>query len=117
MEKTVELLINHYISDAYNPSRQTVFIIAEKCLQDYLLETEDNRTVKEFLDTYDSDESEVVYEYASDDGRILSEEITYCDDFIKQYDNFIARTQMFNPDMAADQIATKENYYWTVYAQ
>lgn len=31
--------------------------------------------------------------------------------------DFITRTQMFNPDMAADQIATKGNYYWTAYVQ
>ena len=40
----------------------------------------------------------VIYEYASDDGRILSEEITYCDDFNEQYEDFVRRTQMFNPD-------------------
>lgn len=82
MEKTVKLLINHYIGDDFHPSRQTTFMITEECLQDYLTETEDDRAIKEFIDTYDSDESEVVYEYACDDGRILSEEITYCDDFI-----------------------------------
>ena len=55
--------------------------------------------------------------YAYYSGRILSEEITYCDDFIERYNDFITRTQMFNPNMAADQIATKENYYWTAYVQ
>ena len=69
------------------------------------------------MDTYDSDESEVVYDYASDDRRILSEEITYCDDFAEKYNSFISRTQMFNPDMTVEQIATKENYYWNVYCQ
>ena len=115
MKNTVELLINHYIGDDYNPSRQVKFIITEDCLNDYLKETEDDRTIKEFLITYDSDESEVVYGYAADDGRILSEEITYCDTFEKDYHDFIKRTQMFNPDMTAEQITTKENYYWTVY--
>ena len=117
MGKTVELLLNHYIGDDFNPSRQVKFIITEDCLKDYLKEVEDERTVKEFLNTYDSDESDVVYNYAADDGKILSEEIAYCDAFEKDYQDFIMRTQMFNPDMTADQIATKENYYWTVYAQ
>ena len=116
MKNTVELLLNHYIGDDYNPSRQVKFIITEDCLNDYLKETEDDRTIKEFLNTYDSDESDVVYGYAGDDGRILSEKITYCDTFEKDYHDFIKRTQMFNPDMTAEQIATKENYYWTVYA-
>ena len=116
MEKTVELLLNHYIGDDFNPSRQVKFIITEDCLKDYLKEAEDERTVKEFLSTYDSDESDVVYNYAADDGKILSEEIAYCDAFEKDYKDFIMRTQMFNSDMTADQIATKENYYWTVYA-
>lgn len=115
MEKTVKLLMNHYIGDDFYPSRQVTFMITEECLQDYLTETEDDRTVEEFMETYDSDESEVIYGYAADDGRILSDEITYCDDFIEKYNDFISRTQMFNPDMTAEQIATKENYYWTVY--
>lgn len=116
MEKTVKLLMNHYAGNDFRPTRQVVFIITETCLQDYLTEVEDHRTIKEFLETYDSDESEVIYGYAADDGRILSDEITYCDDFIEKYNDFISRTQMFNPDMSAEQIATKENYYWTIYA-
>lgn len=117
MGKPVKLLINHYIGNDFNPSRQTTFMITKECLQDYLTETEDDRTIEEFVGTYDSDESEAVYDYAANAGRILSEEITYCDDFIERYNDFITRTQMFNPDMAADQIATKENYYWTAYVQ
>ena len=117
MEKAVKLLMNHYIGDDFHPSRQVAFMIAEECLQDYLTETEDDRTIEEFMETYDSDESEVVYGYAADDGRILSDEITYCDDFIEKYNDFISRTQMVNSDMSAEQIATKEKYYWTVYAQ
>lgn len=117
MGKTVKLLINHYIGNDFNPSRQTTFMITKECLQDYLTETEDDRTIEEFVGTYDSDESEVIYDYAANSGRILSEEITYCDDFIERYNDFITRTQMFNPNMAADQIATKENYYWTAYVQ
>ena len=116
MEKTVQLLVNHYIGDDFHPSRQVTFLITEECLKDYLTKTEDDRTVKEFIETYDSDESEVVYGYAADDGRILSEEITYCDDFIEKYNGFINQTQIFNPDMTTDQIATKESYYWNVYA-
>ena len=113
--KTVELLLNDYIGDNYNSSRQTKFTITEECLTDYLKETEDDRNVKMFLDTYDSDESSVIYDYASNDGRILSEEITYCDDFVDRYEDFIRRTQMFNPDMSAEDISSKEDYYWTVY--
>lgn len=63
--KTVELLLNDYIGDNYNPSRQTKFTITEECLTDYLKETEDDRNVKMFFNTYDSDESSVIYDYAS----------------------------------------------------
>jgi hypothetical protein len=115
MEKTVKLLMNHYIGDGFNPSRQVAFVITEDCLKDYLKETGDERTVKEFLNTYDSDESEVIYGYAGDDGRILSSEIIYCDDFVEKYNDYIKRIQLFNPDMSAEEIATKERYYWTVY--
>ena len=113
--KTVELLVNDYIGDNYNPSRQTKFTIIEECLVDYLKKTEDDRNVKMFLETYDSDESSVIYDYATNDGRILSEEITYWDDFIDKYEDFIHRTKMFNPDMSAEEISSKEDYYWTVY--
>lgn len=115
-EKTIILLMNHYVGDNFHPSRQVKFIITEECLKDYLTEMGDERTVEEFLETYDSDEAEVVYGYAADDGRILSDEITYCDDFIDRYHDYIRRILMFNTDMTAEQIATKENYYWTVYA-
>ena len=40
--KTVELLLNDYIGDNYNPSRQTKFTITEECLTDYLKETDDS---------------------------------------------------------------------------
>ena len=70
-----------------------------------------------FLETYDSDESSVIYDYAANDGRILSEEIIYCDDFVDRYEDFIRRTQMFNPDMSAEDISSKEDYYWTVYKE
>ena len=113
--KTVELLLNDYIGDDYNPSRQIKFVIVEECLTDYLKEVEDTRDVKTFLETYDSDESSVIYDYAANDGRILSEEITYCDDFIDKYEDFIHRTKMFNPDMPAEDISSKEDYYWIVY--
>jgi hypothetical protein len=85
-------------------------------LNDYLLQTEDERDVSIFLDTYDSDESAAIYEYAIDDGRILSEQISYCDDFTEAYEDFIERTQMFNPGKKPEAISTKENYYWVVYA-
>lgn len=113
--KTVELLLNDYIGDDYNPSRQTKFTITVECLNDYLKETGDDRNIKIFLETYDSDESSVIYDYAANDGRILSEEITYCEDFMEKYDDFIHRTQIFNPDMSAEKISSKEDYYWTVY--
>ena len=46
MEKTVNLLVNHYIGDDFHPSRQVTFVIAEECLKDYLTATEDDRTIE-----------------------------------------------------------------------
>ena len=108
MENTIKLLVNDYIDDDYNPSRQLAFTITKECLMDYLTETEDDRTVEEFMSTYDSDESEVIYEYATDDNRILSEEITYCDIFIREYNDYIENTYK-------KQKMTAEDYYWFVY--
>ena len=115
MNKFVELKICNYIDDTLDVEREVKFQITKECLQDYLTETEDGRTINKFLETYNSDESSVIYEYASDDGIILSEEITYCDDFNEQYEVFIRRTQIFNPDMTPEEIATKEDYYWQVW--
>lgn len=102
---TVSLLVNYYIENEYKPSRSITFLVTEECLEDYLTATEDERTIEQFLDTYDSDESAVIYEYGSDDGRIISERITYCDDFEDRYKEFISHSHMIS----------KEQYYWSVY--
>lgn len=106
MKNTIKLLINDYIDDDYLPSRQLEFTITEECLKDYLIETEDDRTVEEFLTTYDSDESSVLYEYATDNNRILSEEITYCDNFITDYNDYV------NDKLIK---ISQEEYYWYEY--
>ncbi len=103
----VNLLLNHYIGDDLNPSRQISFFITEECLTDYLTATEDERTIEEFLRTYDSDESAVIYDYAEDDGRIISERITYCDDFEQKYKEYI--------EIIKEEDKTKEQYYWDTY--
>lgn len=107
MAKTVQLLINDYIGDDFDMSRQVRFIIEESCLIEYLAEWEfEERSLQEFLDTYDSDEAESVYNYADNDNRILSEEIIYCDDFLMEY-----KTAM----EGCEDPMTKEDYYWEVY--
>lgn len=100
---TVNLLLNTYNGDDYNPSRQLSFMITEECLSDYLKDTEDDRTIEEFLDTYDSDESSVIYEYATDDGRVISEKITYSDAFENDY------------NVEAENEMSKEDYFWNVF--
>ena len=115
MENTVKLLMNHYSGNNSSPSRQVAFVIPENCLKEYLQVTEDNRSIEEFLNFYDSDEADVVYAYAADDGRILSSEVTYCDDFEEKYQDFIKRMHKKYSDKAVEQIATKENYYWSIY--
>lgn len=108
MENTIKLLVNHYIDDDFYPSRQLEFTITKECLIDYLTETEDDRTIEEFITTYDSDESSVIYEYATDDNRVLSEKISYCDDFMAAYNDYI--------DYAINPM-TAENYYWEEYTK
>lgn len=116
MKDTVVLLLNHYVGDEIFPSRQVRFVITEDCLKEYLRETEDERTVSEFLATYDSDESEVIYGYAADDGRILSDEIIYSEAFLESYRDFIKKMQVFCPGRMDEQIFKKESYYWQIYA-
>ena len=115
MENTVELVLNHYIDNNFSPSRQVTFVIPQNCLEEYLQETEDDRSIEQFLDSYDSNEADVVYAYAGDDGRILSSEVTYCEDFEEKYKDFINRMQIKYSDKTTEQIATKENYYWSIY--
>ena len=93
MNKFVELKICNYIDDTLDVERKVKFKITKECLQDYLTETEDDRTINKFLETYNSDESSIIYEYANNDNRVLSKEITFCDDFNEQYEDFIRRTQ------------------------
>lgn len=111
---TINLLLNHYIGDDFNPSRQVSFFITEECLRAYLKKTEDERTIEH---TYDSDEAKTVYEYSVDDNRIISERITYCSTFMSDYKDFIKRNQIFNPGMKPETISTKEDYYWNVFVE
>lgn len=115
MKNIVELLLNHYTGGNFHPSRQVKFIITEDCLKDCLNDIEDERSVNEFMDSYDSDDSALIYQYAAAGGRILSEDVTYCDAFEKDYSDFIKAKQMTNPEMTTAQMATKEDYYWTTY--
>ena len=62
-----------------------------------------------FLETYDSDESAYIHEKAE---NIISEEITYCDDFNERYDDFVN-----NPEMDSDESFSKEDFYWNVYRE
>lgn len=104
---TITLLVNDYIGDDFEPSRTLKFIIPEQCLLEYLMEIEDDRTIEEFLESYDSDESEAIHEYAIYDNRVLSEEMVYCDDFMEEYDDYIQGN--LNP-------LSMDEYYWAVYS-
>lgn len=107
MEKTIQLIHNHYMEDNYNPSRHLVFTITEDCLKEYLAETEDDRTVDSFLNTYDSDESECVYNYALDDNRILSKKIIYDIDVLEKYALYKGINQECDIGI--------ETFYWDIY--
>lgn len=114
---TVMLKMHHPFDESFSPARETVFTVLKSDLENYLDQAEDCRTAKEFFETYDSKEADIIYGYMADDGKVLSEEITYSDTFEKDYADYIKRTQMFNPGMSAEQIATKEDYYWAAYVQ
>lgn len=49
MNKFVELKICNYIDDTLDVEREVKFKITKECLQDYLTETEDGRTINKFL--------------------------------------------------------------------
>lgn len=107
-----DLIANDYATDGCNPTRTLKFAVNRKELAKYLVDNNDERTISMFLETYDSDESSYIYENSE---NIVSEEITYCDDFNERYNDFIKNTQLLNPDMSADEISSKEDFYWNVY--
>lgn len=111
----IKLAINHYMTDNFYPSRQLFFQITKDCLLRILKETQDERTISQFLESYDSDEAEVIYDYASDKGEIISEEIVYSDDFLQKYKDFVHLAKSLDPDITDDRIADKEEYYWIAY--
>lgn len=115
-EKTdyVLLRIGYYLDDDFYPSRIVAFSVSFDCLEGYLQEKQDDRSAEVFLETYDSDEAEDVYRYAADDGLIVYQKVSYSDEFEKDYADYIRRVKMFN-DKETEDIATKEDYYYTVF--
>ncbi len=103
-----DLIVNDYATDGLNPTRTLKFTVNRKELAKYLIDNNDERTISMFLETYDSDESAYIYEKA----KIISEEITYCDDFNERYDDFVK-----NPEMDSDESFSKEDFYWNVYRE
>lgn len=105
--ESILLIFNDYIDNNYEPSKTRIFTITNYSLTDFLIETNDSRTISEFLNTYDSKDSEAVYEYASNMGGILSEEVIYCDDCVAEYKDY--RRDNLNP-------VSIDEFYWMKYA-
>lgn len=105
--KTVSLILNDYVGENYCPTKQTRFMISEDCLNDYLKATDDERDIPQFLESYDSDEANVIYDYASDDGRIIQEDVSYSDDVIEKYKKY----------MEENYTITIEDFYRNIYRQ
>lgn len=93
MGNTVCIILNNYIGNGINLSRTVVFHILRECLNEYLEAMEDDRDIEVFLNTYDSDEAEMAYRYAADDVRIIKEQISYCSEFEKAYENYVKSLQ------------------------
>lgn len=106
MSKTVQFVIGHYIDDNFYPSRTLTFATTADCLKDCLTATGDPRNVESLMDFYDSDDALEVYEYALDNNMIVSQEIEYCDEFVKEYSRYVASVKY---------PLTPESYYWCEY--
>ena len=72
---TVKLEISNYRLFESDELSYVIFIITEQSLNDYLDFADDSRTSEEFMKTYTNGEAMVIYEYATDDGMILYEDI------------------------------------------
>lgn len=103
-----------YIGNDENPAREIFFDIPKECLEQYLGISESFITidVPKFVAECGSEDIASIYAEAS---GITNEFVTYCDDFETAYADYISRVKMFNSDMSAKEIASKEDYYDTVY--
>lgn len=114
-ENAVRLSFKEYIGNDETPARNIFFDIPRRNLEQYLGITE-NAIVKldidKFVEACGSEDIANIYAEAS---GITNENIIYSDDFETAYADYIRRTQMFNPDMDAKAIASKEDYYDKVY--
>lgn len=82
----VELLIHEYMGDDLEFSRQIRFRVAETDLLDYLRKN-DGRRLHQFLDEYDSDDSQAVYDYMKKKGIPMAESVHYSSAVRKDYEN------------------------------
>lgn len=101
--------------DENNILKQVHFSISKEKLSDYLAMSEDFRSADEFLATCSNDEICLIHEYASNDGLIVAEETSYCDDFYEKYNNFVQNAKSADSDITEEDLFTKEEYYDMIY--
>lgn len=117
-ENVVRLSFKEYIGNDDTQTRKIFFDIAENDLKQCLGIDKNSIVdinVAKFLENAEDEDIAYIYSEMSSTSRIMNEHIVYSDDFEKAYADYIHRIQMFNPDMEAKAIASKEDYYDKVY--
>lgn len=117
-ETVVRLSFKEYIGDDDTQTRKIFFDITESDLNQCLGIDKNSIVdinVAKFLENAEDEDIAYIYSEMSSTSRIMNEHVEYSDDFEKAYADYIHRTQMFNPDMEAKAIASKEDYYDKVY--
>lgn len=115
MENIVEIFLYHFAGDDKYASRWVIVKTPAECLQKFLEKRKEKRSVEEFLKSYDGEEADSFCGYAEKSGKILSKEIFYGEEFLFRYEEFIKKTRLANPGIRDEMLATKENFYWTMY--
>lgn len=117
-ETVVRLRFKEYIDNDDTPAREISFDIAESDLKQCLGIDKNSIVdinVAKFLENAQDEDIAYIYSEMSSTSGIMNEHVKYRDDFEMVYADYIHRTQMFNPDMDAKAIASKEDYYDKVY--
>lgn len=117
-ETAVRLSFKEYIDNDDTPARKISFDIAESDLNQCLGIDKNSIVdinVAKFLENAQDEDIAYIYSEMSSTSGIMNERVEYSDDFEMAYADYIHRTQMFNPDMEAKAIASKEDYYNKVY--
>lgn len=113
-EQKVTLTVHDYLGEFEDePVRSIEFTVSCSDLENLLDSTNDSRTVDEFFENYFNDEAKKIYDYMKVFGKLVSEKTIYCEQFEKQYNDFMHSFSSKYPSQVSS--IAKEQYYKDVF--